>query len=77
MSAEIFLDTRDLEPPEPLEQVLEALCRLGNQQRIRMLNRREPYPLYTILAREGYCHETRCVPSGDFEILIWLDNSRN
>lgn len=76
MSSEIFLDTRDLEPPEPLEQVLEALCRLGAGERIRMLNRREPFPLYAILAREGYCHETHCAASGDFEILIWSEASR-
>lgn len=76
MPADLLLDTRDLEPPEPLEQVLEALSRLEKGQRIRMLNRREPYPLYTILTREGVCHETRCIPSGDFEILIWLEDGR-
>lgn len=76
MPEDLFLDTRELEPPEPLEQVLEALDRLGPGQRIRMLNRREPYPLYSILAKDGYCHNTRCTETGDFEILIWAGKDR-
>ena len=71
MPGEVFLDLRGLEPPEPLERVLEALCNLDSGQRIRMLIQRDPYLLYPILARDGYAHEVRCTETGDYEILIW------
>jgi uncharacterized protein (DUF2249 family) len=71
MPGEVLLDMRELEPPEPLERVLEALCNLDSGQRIRMLIQRDPYLLYPILARDGYTHETRCTETGDYEILIW------
>jgi len=71
MPGEVFLDVRGLEPPEPLERVLEALCSLDSGQRIRMLIQRDPYLLYPILARDGYIHEARCTETGDYEILIW------
>ena len=71
MVQDLVLDVRDLEPPEPLEKVLEALCSLGDEQRIRMVHWRKPHPLYPILEREGFAHETRVTETGDFEILIW------
>ncbi|MDE1943163.1 MAG: DUF2249 domain-containing protein [Betaproteobacteria bacterium] len=71
MAEDLILDVRDLEPPEPLEKVLEALCSLRAGQRIRMIHWREPYPLYSILGRDGFAHETRTTETGDFEILIW------
>ena len=71
MGHDLVLDVRDLEPPEPLEAVLEALCTLQDGQRIRMIHRREPHPLYGILARDGFAHETATTEAGDFEILIW------
>ncbi len=75
ISGEVFLDMRELEPPEPLERALEALCNLGSGQRIRMVIQRAPLLLYPILTREGYAYETRCTETGDYEILIWpLEN---
>ncbi len=71
ISGEVFLDVRELEPPEPLERVLEALCNLGPGHRIRMAIQRDPLLLYPILTRDGYAYETRCTETGDYEILIW------
>ena len=70
-TAEILLDARDLEPPEPLERTLAALDELAPGQRLRLLLPREPYPLYAILERNGYQHETELHPDGYFAILIW------
>jgi uncharacterized protein (DUF2249 family) len=69
--AEKLLDARDLEPPEPLELTLAALDELQPDQRLRLLLPREPYPLYGILDRNGYQHETERHPDGYFAILIW------
>lgn len=71
MAEEVIVDARGLEPPEPMELVLSALCALRPGQRVLMLLEREPVPLFRILERNGY--GWRCTPRDDgvFEILIW------
>ena len=54
--ATIELDVRGLQPPEPLERVLEALDRLGPDDRIIVKFDRRPVPLYRILERNGYIY---------------------
>lgn len=68
---EIVVDGRGLEPPEPMERVLAALDELQPGQRLRFLIHRQPYPLYDILRRYHYRHETTAGAGGYFEILIW------
>ena len=54
MESDITLDVCGLEPPEPLERVLEALSDLPKGRRLRMLIDREPRPLYRILQNNGF-----------------------
>ncbi|MGD9787058.1 MAG: DUF2249 domain-containing protein [Sulfuricellaceae bacterium] len=68
---ERLLDVRELEPPEPLERVLELLDTLAVGDSLRMLHRRQPNLLYPILEREGFAHLTTTTAEGDFEIRIW------
>ncbi len=68
---EIVVDGQGLEPPEPMEKVLAALDALRPGQRVRFLIHRQPYPLYDILNRHHYRHETTALANGHFEILIW------
>lgn len=67
----ITLDVRGLPPPEPLEQVLEALSTLGSAQQLRVLIDREPFPLYDMLAQNGFQHHTRNTEDYRYEVLIW------
>lgn len=67
---EILLDARGLEPPEPMERVLQTLALLRPGQSIRMLLHREPFPLYPILAERGYRHATTMQADGSYVILI-------
>jgi TusA-related sulfurtransferase len=67
---EILVDARGLEPPEPMEKVMQTLALLRPGQSIRMLLHREPFPLYAILAERGYRHETRMEVDGSYVILI-------
>ena len=67
---EIHIDARDLEPPEPLERVLQTLALLRPGQSIRLLLPREPFPLYPILAARGYGHVTQMEADGSYVILI-------
>lgn len=72
MTKEIQLDLCGLEPPEPMERVLDALSRLQSDEQIRMLIDREPRPLYRILEQNGY-HYTVAQRDGYlFDILIRL-----
>jgi len=71
MSDIINLDACGLEPPEPMERVLEALSTLGAGDRICMLIDREPRPLYPILERNNFSYETTARDDYLFEILIW------
>lgn len=70
MTDRIELDVRGLEPPEPLEQVLEAISTLERGQELCMLIDREPRPLYPILQRNGYTHETTLRPDYVYEVVI-------
>lgn len=69
-AAEIVVDGRGLEHPEPLERVLAALDELQPGQPLRFLIHREPYPLYDILRRHHYRYEVNNGADGGFEILI-------
>jgi uncharacterized protein (DUF2249 family) len=68
--AEIVVDGRGLEHPEPLERVLAALDQLRAGQQVRFLIHRQPFPLYDILRRHHYHYEVINGANGDFEILI-------
>ncbi|HJV76261.1 MAG TPA: DUF2249 domain-containing protein [Noviherbaspirillum sp.] len=68
---DIILDVCGLEPPEPLERVLDALSRMEPGQRVRMIIGREPIPLYQILQRNNYNYQTRCRDDYLYEVLIW------
>jgi uncharacterized protein (DUF2249 family) len=66
----VEIDVCGLQPPEPLERVLEALSRLRPGQRLRMLIDREPRPLYGILERNGYAYEATLRDDYIYDILI-------
>ena len=67
---EILVDARGLEPPEPMEKVMQTLALLRPGQSIRLLLHREPFPLYALLADRGYRHDTRMEADGSYVILI-------
>ncbi len=67
------LDVSALPVPEPLERVLDALADLPPGDRLRVLHRREPFPLYDLLARMGYRWETQG-EEGQYQILIWPES---
>ncbi len=67
----ITLDTRELPPPEPLVQALEALDDLPQGQSLRLLIGREPHPLYQSLRASGHAWRTELQADYSFEILIW------
>jgi uncharacterized protein (DUF2249 family) len=70
MNGEIYLDLRGLEPPEPMERVLDALAALQPGEHVRMLIDREPRPLYRILEQNGYVYDAAPADNFLFDIII-------
>ncbi len=68
---DLLLDVRGLEPPEPLERVLDMLAVLVPGQRIRMLIDRQPHPLYGILDKNNFRYQVDTLADYRYEILIW------
>lgn len=73
MSKEHLLDVRGLEPPGPMERLLEALAELPRGERLKLLIHREPFPAYQMLEANGFRFTTAALPDGSFEILIWQE----
>jgi uncharacterized protein (DUF2249 family) len=71
MATELRIDVRDLEPPEPLEVALDMADKLQSGEYLRMLHRREPFPLYRLLEQTGFRHHLHSGGDCPFEILIW------
>jgi uncharacterized protein (DUF2249 family) len=66
----IVIDARDLEPPEPFERVMEALCDMQPGDDVVLVLTREPFPLYRVLERNGYFWNATWFDDGRCEILI-------
>jgi uncharacterized protein (DUF2249 family) len=68
--ADMVIDARDLEPPEPMVRTMEALDQLGEHERLLVLLPREPYPLYRALEINDFSWLTERRPDGTVEVLI-------
>ena len=68
---DLIVDARGLDPPEPMERILDALAMLEKGQRVRLRIHREPFPLYRLLERNGYAWQTIDDAEQGFEVLIW------
>jgi len=69
-AADVHLNVCGMEPPEPMEKVLDALSSLPLGKRLCMLIDREPRPLFRILDNNGYTHAMTMRPDGLYEIVI-------
>lgn len=74
---EILLDVRTLEHPVPFEKAITAVNSLERGSFVRMVHRREPFPLYEELDRRGLNHKTKQKGEALYEIYIWLPEDFN
>jgi uncharacterized protein (DUF2249 family) len=65
------IDVSRLEPPEPMEVILDTLADMPADEQLRIRHRRDPVPLYRILQNLGYRWHTCQSADGMFEILVW------
>jgi len=64
------LDVRGLEPPVPMERILDALETLPEKDWLRVSLSREPYPLYNLLRQMEFAWDTRRAGI-DVIVRIW------
>ena len=65
------LDVRGMEPPEPLERVLDAIGDFEPGDTLRLMIDCEPLPLYRILDRNNFAHVAEPGARSLYEITIW------
>ena len=71
MPRDLTLDVRGMEPPEPLERVLETIGDFAPGDRLKLVIDCEPMPLYRILDRNGYAYRVEPGTVSQREITIW------
>ena len=77
MKLKRILDVSQLEPCEPLEQILATIPTLQAGEYLQVLHRMEPHLLYPILTRSGYAWITRVGQTTPIVIYIWrLDDNQ-
>ncbi|MBI4532227.1 MAG: DUF2249 domain-containing protein [Candidatus Latescibacteria bacterium] len=71
----IELDVRELEPPEPMIRILEALPRIGERGLLVVHHHREPLLLYEKLTQRGYTAKTIKINKGYYKVIITQETS--
>jgi uncharacterized protein (DUF2249 family) len=74
MGLEIVLDVRGMEPPEPLERVLETIDGFAPGDILTLVIDCRPQPLYRILGRNGFAYREKPGAESLYEISIWRDS---
>ncbi|HEY7676391.1 MAG TPA: DUF2249 domain-containing protein [Candidatus Methylomirabilis sp.] len=70
-ASEVVVDARGLEPPQPMQRILEALAALPEGAALRARTDRRPMLLYPKLEERGYRYETREAGDDGYETRIW------
>ncbi|MBM3836618.1 MAG: DUF2249 domain-containing protein [Verrucomicrobia bacterium] len=55
---------------EPLPKILGTVRALSPDEALRLIAPFEPFPLFSILARQGFSHESRRTGTGTWEVLF-------
>lgn len=69
----IIVDCRELEPPEPMVKVLEAVNDMAEDEAVLMIHRKVPRLLFSKLDELGFSHELTEETEGLVKLLIWRD----
>ncbi len=73
-TADVWLDVRDLEPPEPLVRTLEALETLPARSALMQVNARVPQFLLPILRERGFHFTVDETQPNEVRVRIWRDD---
>jgi len=67
----ITVDCREMEPPEPMIKVLEAVSNMGDDEAVLMLHRQKPVHLFSRLDAMGLDYSLTEKDDMSVEVLIW------
>lgn len=56
----ITIDVSELQPPEPMTEILTSLSKLAPLQCLKVIHSREPFPLYQKLSKAGWGIFAKC-----------------
>lgn len=59
-----------LAPPEPMQAILSSLAKLPNGTVLKVMHRREPFPLYERLLAHGWLYHSKMVSDESYIIYI-------
>jgi uncharacterized protein (DUF2249 family) len=62
---------------DPFSKIMAAVARLGADEKLLLIAPFEPVPLFTVLARQGFTHESRQLFSGDWTVLFTRAGENN
>lgn len=68
----VVLDVSALPAPEPFQRITEALSRLPDSACLKVLHRREPFPLYPVLRSTGFVYRVEHDPGGQGPAVVIL-----
>jgi len=74
MGREVVLDVRGMDPPEPLERVLETIDNFVPGDVLKLVIDCRPQPLYRILDRSGFAFREKPGTESLYEISIWRES---
>ena len=73
---EITLDVISLPPPEPMQKILTALAQLNSGQVLKVIHRRQPFPLFEQLLKSGWEYQCNKLSDELFHIYIFKESDR-
>ena len=73
MAREHILDVRGMEPPEPIERVLQTLAGMAPDDTLKLVIDCRPVPLFRILERDGYTYRIEPGTDSVYQITIAVD----
>lgn len=72
----IMLDVREdlRQGREPFSKIMNAVGRLRPDEKLLLVAPFEPAPLFSVLGKQGFGHESKQIQSGDWEVLFTRRN---
>jgi len=67
----ITLDVSELEPPQPMIEILQKIQELGPKDVLEVSHHREPVPLYSQLEEAGFAHSIEKLGENRFRLRVW------
>lgn len=67
----IELNVSHLPAPEPFFTIMETLSKIRNNEILKIIHRKEPFPLYEELKKMNYNYKTIKISDNHFHIFIY------